>query len=66
MLNAKYVIVENKQNRQRQIQKNPRAYGNAWFVGHSMGEFCERENKVSNRFIKTVIINQEFEEGVRK
>ena len=69
MLNAKYVIVENKQNRQRQIQKNPRAYGNAWFVDSIewVSSAKEEMGALSKTDLsKTVIVNQEFEEGVSK
>lgn len=32
MLNAKYIIFQNKEDQQPQVQLNPNAMGNAWFV----------------------------------
>ena len=67
MLNAKYIIVPDKKSGQAQVQHNPYAMGNAWFVDTLL--VAENANEESNALnyldlTTTAVLDKEFAEYV--
>ena len=63
MLNAKYIIVPDKKSGQAQVQRNPFAMGNAWFVDtlqvvNTANEECNALNHIDLH--TTAVLDKEF------
>lgn len=69
MLNTKYFIIADKQTNKPVAQRNPNAYGNAWFVNNieivaNADEEIEKLGTINPR--NTAIVNERFGEQITK
>lgn len=65
MLNTKYFITNNKNSNQKQVQQNPEALGNSWFVDNIIwAEDANKEIDLLNNFDASsqVVINNQFKD----
>jgi len=68
MLNAKYIIFQNKEDQQPQVQLNPNAMGNAWFVeslveAATPNEECDKLMEVDLH--KQAIVGKDYASSVK-